>query len=231
MTEPKMPEPPPVKTPQQLEQIRDLRKEMGSLTSEQLPEVVFLHIMNGRDPVILYDSQTGQEVVVQEHYVPTALDLINPDGGFRFVAKKEDAPTYVPNTIKCFLHRDSPERATVDKAGLAGKYCPSENLASVYSKTLHAQHKHKSENAAYQGYLERIGAAAKDEMQRQQLDATLALAGKALGSPVEAKQAAEPQAATDCPEGSCDWKQKSTTKNLAGALAAHGRERHPAGVA
>lgn len=126
------------------------------------------------------------------------------------------APEYKLGTVLCFMHKDSPERATLNAAGLGSKTCVKSTLASDYSKTIHAEHRHRQEWTAYQRYVGGVKEAAREDRQEKQLEATLSIAKAAQGA-----QAVDP----DCP--SCDWKQKPTTKNLAAALAAHAREKHP----
>ena len=205
------------------EEIRDLRAQLDDLSKQDLYEVLFQEINTGREPVTLYRSENGETITIPAYMVPKVINLRDADGRFRFVADKSDAPEFKPNTIKCFMHKDSPDRATLDAAGLAGKTCPAAHLASTYSMNIHAAHRHRYEWAAYQKHLSTESAAKEQEERRQQLEATLAIARAANPQAV-------PEAAPDCPD--CDWKPKPDAKSPATALGMHRKAQHPAvGVA
>jgi len=142
------------------------------------------------------------------------------EGNWMFTQKAEEAPTYVGGTVKCFLHADSPERASgvLDKIGLAGKRCPKDNLASEHSKRIHAATRHGKEQEALQDHLDREEKREYQEGQRKQLDATLALAGKAVSNSGETVVRERLQCSR------CPKKCKSNA-----GLSAHVRGAHPSG--
>ena len=203
------------------ETIRDLRAQLDELSHEDLPGIVFMEINEGRDPATLYHADTGEPIVIMEYMVKRAINLRDKDGAFRFVADAKDAPEYVPPSMLCFMHKDAPEREAIDRAGLAGKTCPKGTLASHYSKTIHAQHRHKQEWAAYQQYLANVASSEERDERRQQLEATLTIARAAQGNGSQAE-------AFDCPD--CDWKTQPGTTRPEAALKMHVKAKHGEGV-
>ena len=190
---------------------RDLRPQTSGLGGLE-KEVLFQHIRTGQSPVTIWAMADGEELEVPEHIVPSAMQKKNAEGNWMFTMKKGEAPPYVGGTILCFLHADSPERASgvLDKIGLAGKRCPKGNLASEHSKRIHAATRHSKEQDAYQDYLDRKEKQEDRSERREQLDATLALAGKATGQvkPVS------------CGVEGCDY--EGTKRQLAGhRMGAH----------
>ena len=206
------------------EQVRDLKQQVEGLATEALPGVVFIEIDEGRELVTIYSTEDGRPVTIPAYMVPPVLDRRREDGQYRFVADKDKAPEYKLGTILCFMHPDAPERATLDAAGLGGKFCRKHTLPSDYAATIHGEHRHRQEWAAYQRYVAGQKEAKREQRLDEQLEATLSIA-RAQGS--QAVEAQAPQAVeTDCPR--CDWQQRPATKNRRAALAAHAREKHPA---
>ena len=161
---------------------RDLRPQASGLGGLE-KEVLFQHIRTGQSPVTIWAMADGEELEVPEHIVASAMQKKDAEGNWMFTQKKEEAPPYVGGTVLCFLHAGSPERESgvLDRIGLAGKRCPKDNLASEHSKRIHAATRHSKEQEAYQDYLDREEKQEDRAAQREQLDATLALAGKAVG--------------------------------------------------
>ena len=211
------------------EQVRDLKSQVEGLATEALPGVVFIEIDEGREPVTIYSTEDGRPVTIPAYMVPPVLDRRREDGEFRFVADKAKAPEYKLGTILCFMHKDSPERAALDAAGLGGKFCRKHTLPSDYAATIHGEHRHRQEWAAYQRYVGNQKEAVREARLDSQLEATLDIARGAR----EAKQAVEaktPQAGErDCPR--CDWQQGASTKNRRSALRMHEKAIHPGEVA
>ncbi|KKL23714.1 hypothetical protein LCGC14_2422640, partial [marine sediment metagenome] len=114
---------------------RDLRPQTSGLGGLE-KEVLFQHIRTGQNPVTIWAMADGEELEIPEHIVASAMQKKDAEGNWMFTQKKEEAPTYVGGTVLCFLHADSPERASgvLDKIGLAGKRCLKSNLASEHSK-------------------------------------------------------------------------------------------------
>ncbi len=198
------------------ERQRDLRQQVQGLATETLDGVVFIEIDEGRELVSLYSTEDGREIQIPAYMVPPVLDRRREDGEFRFVAEKARAPEYKMGTILCFMHPDAPERATLDAAGLGGKFCRKHTFPSDYSKVIHGEHRHKQEWAAYSRYVAGQKEAMREQRSDEQLEATLSIARAAQGS-----QAVDP----DCPR--CDWQQGASTKNRRAALVAHARAKHP----
>ncbi len=187
------------------EKARDLKAQISELSAEDAGEILFLEISPGRVPVTIYRSDTGEPVPVPEYMVKNVMGNRLQDGRFAFVAKKEDAPVYQPGTAKCFLHADSPEREDLKELGLSGITCPAGNLANLHSKRVHGQRRHKQEWAALQELVKDRKEAKQEARQQEQLDATLALAGKAatVATPVEVAA-----------NGTCDICHKTGFKNV-----------------
>ena len=205
------------------EQVRDLRNQVEGLATEALSGVQFIMIDEGRELVSLYSTEDGREIRIPSYMIGPVLDRRREDGEYRFVADKSHAPEYKMGTILCFMHKDSPERATLDAAGLSGKTCRKHTLPSDYSKMIHAEHRHKQEWAAYSRYVGNQKEAKREQRSDEQLEATLSIARAAQGSPeAQAPLAIDP----DCPR--CSWSQGPSTKNRRAALVAHARAKHPA---
>ena len=206
------------------EAVRDLKLQVNGLTTEALPDIEFRHFTPGRTPVTIYAVEDGRPITIPEYQLITVIDKRLEDGRYMFVSDPKDAPEYKLGTILCFLHKDSPERASLDAAGLGGlKFCRKHTLPSTYAKTIHALHRHKQEWGALQDYLKGVKEQGERDDRRQQLEATLAIArGVAQGSP-EAKT--PPAIDPDCPR--CSWRQQPATQNRRAALRMHERAKHP----
>ena len=210
------------------EQVQDLQEQVDGLTHQEIEGMVFQHIRTNRDPVTLYAMTDGEPITIPKYMVAQAKTLRRESGELRFTARKEDAPTYKRGDIKCFLHLESPDRPMVDAAGLTGKTCKAAHLGSNFAKNIHGERRHSREWAAFRSHMDGVREAEKRDEARQQLEATLTIARAAqAGAEAKAPQAAGPEAAHDCED--CDWQQRPSTKNKVAALAAHQREKHPAG--
>jgi hypothetical protein len=177
-------------------------------------EVLFQHIRTGQSPVKIWAMADGEELEVPEHIVASAMQKKDAEGNWMFTQRKEEAPPYVGGTVLCFLHADSLERESnvLDKIGLAGKRCPKGNLASEHSKRIHAATRHSKEQEAYQDYLDRQERQEDRSAQREQLAATLALAGSAVGG--------KPAKLVSCKAEGCDY--EGTKRQLSGhRMGAH----------
>lgn len=164
--------------------LRDLKSEVAELAND--PDTQEISIRETSPPVrkvTLYAVETGQPYQISRKFLSAALEKRLPDGGFAFTNKQEEAPSYKPGEVKCFLHADSPEREVLDEIGLAGRHCPAAHLRSAYSKKIHAEHRHKQEWRTYQDYQADEEKKQDREARDKQLDATLALAGRAAANP------------------------------------------------
>ena len=201
---------------------RDLRTQVSGLGG-LAKEVLFQHIRTGQNPVTIWAFADGEEIEIPEHLLASAMQKKDAGGNWMFTQNKEEAPAYVGGTVLCFLHADSPERESgvLDKIGLAGKRCSKDNLASEHSKRIHAVTRHSKEQEAYQDYLDREEKREDRNAQRQQLDATLALARDAAPLADVRTNVVETKAPA-IPKGTCDVCGKTGFKNV----SAHKRGAH-----
>jgi hypothetical protein len=193
-----MPDTPAVKA----EKVRDLRGQLTGIDEEDEPEILFMQISPGREPITVYSTTDGTPTAVPKYMIRAAMELKNNDGSFRFVAEAKDAPEYKLGTIKCFLHKDSSERPILEMVGLQSATCPKDTLASDHSKRMHALHRHKNEWIAYQEHVEDRKEEKREARLDQQLDATLTLARGGTATAVAV------------PKGECDVCGKTGFKNV-----------------
>lgn len=178
-----------VKTPiEKAEEKRDLRAQLGRIDVDDygdVQEIVFKETSPRRRQSTIYAIRNGQPATMPQYMAEKALDKIDPDtGNYMFTAKKENAPEYKLGTIVCFLHKESPEQPFIQELGLGAMPCRKKTLMNPHSKRMHAKHRHPQEWEAYQDFLNDKKERDADERQEKQLDATLALAGRAAGAPV-----------------------------------------------
>lgn len=193
-----------------------------------MPEILFQHISPGREPVTVYSTKDGCPTPIPAYMLGAAMQLTNEDGTFRFVAQAKNAPKYKLGTIKCFLHKDSPERPILELVGLGSATCPKATLASLHSKRQHGLHRHKQEWAAWQEYVEGKKEEKREARLDEQLEATLAIArgGQATDAAVldrvSAKVHRDPERVVKAIRGECDICGKTGFKNV----GAHKRGAH-----
>ena len=191
---------------------RDLRRQVQNDLGGLSQDVVFQHIRTGRDPVTIYSLQDGEPITIPQSLIHSAMQKTLENGSWMFTDNPDLAPTYKRGTIKCFLHKESTERASglLEAVGLEGKDCIAGQLRSIQSARLHAQHRHRQEWEALSEYVAREERDEDRERQRQQLEATLALAQKA--------GVTAPEEAVYC--GECDY--SGTAKQVQGhRMGAH----------
>ena len=166
---------------------RDLRAQVAELEPGLAGEVVFEHIRTRRGLVTVYSMTDGEALPIPEYMVRAVMTKA-VDGQYLFTDNPSEAPTYRQGTVKCFMHAESSERASgvLDEIGLAGKVCVAGSLANVHSKRIHGERRHGREWAAYQEFIEDKKEEKAIARQEKQLEATLALAGKATDTPVTA---------------------------------------------
>lgn len=194
---------------EQLERSRDLKSQMDDLRRESDQEIIFKETSPPRRYVALYSRVDGEPVQVPEKMAEKALEKRLPDGSYMFTTRIEEAPEYKMGQIKCFLHEESPERLSgiLDEVGLTGVVCPAGHLASLYSKRIHAQHRHRQQWESYQEHIALQKTQEQEDRQQKQLEATLALAGRVAG--VEPEVVLE-QVRHDCPD--CGWENVKNTE-------------------
>jgi hypothetical protein len=91
------------------------------------------------------------------------------------------------NSVKCFLHPESPERAVLNEIGIT-TICESAHLANASSRRIHAERRHRTAWTQYQEHLAEEREAEWRDRQERQLDATLALAKAAAGQSEEVRR-------------------------------------------
>ena len=164
------------------EQARDLRQQISGLEASDQREIVFRDTSPARRKVTFYSTVDGEKIVVPEYMMESVIGKRRPDGEFMFTADKAKAPNYKRGTVKCFLHPDSPDRVILNEIGLAAAICPADTLGNMYSKRVHALHRHRQEWAMYQEHLSEERQVRQDDQQNKQTEAMLALATGASGA-------------------------------------------------
>ena len=168
---------------EQMQQARDLRTQLTGLERDDESEIQFTEWSPGRKMVRLWSVSDGTEILIPRYMVMPALTKRLPDGRYAFTANKEDAPTFKDGNVKCFLAEGSPERESglLAAAGLDHlPSCPAKTLRSVYSKRTHAKNRHSQSWLTLQEHLNEERYETEREERRQQLEATLAIAGRAV---------------------------------------------------
>lgn len=157
------------------EAARDLKAQLAGLGGEDEQEIQFIEWSPGRRMVTIWNMQTGEEITLPRYQALAALNTPNPRGGWMWTAHKEQAPPQKLNSVKCFLHPESPERALLDEIGIT-QVCFSAQLANESAKRRHAR-RHPQSWEQYQEELQRRERAAEKEAQAAQTQAILELAG------------------------------------------------------
>ena len=168
-------------TAEQLERSRDLKVQLKELAQESDQEIVFRETSPRKQYATLYSRADGEPLRVPLKIAERALEKRLPDGGFMFTTRQDEAPEYKLGDFKCFLHPDSIERQSgaLDAVGLTGITCPAAHLSSVYSKRIHALHRHRQQWEAYQEHVSDQKEQAANERQERQTAAMLEMAGRA----------------------------------------------------
>jgi hypothetical protein len=139
-----------------------------------------------------------------------------------FTTDSSKAPVYRLGQVKCFLHPQSNERPILQEIGI-GNTCAAAHLANSYSKRIHAQHRHKQEWAMYQEWVEEQEKEGDKSRQQGQIDAMMALAGKAAGEPARSTRA---KPVSDGPAVTCPTCGKECANDF--GLKAHMRSHKEA---
>lgn len=190
------------------ENLRDLKATISELAKEDDREVIFKETSPMRRKVTLYSLANGEEIQVARAQLEAMLSKRGPQG-YLWTADKSKAPVYREGDVLCFLHPDAPEREVLNKIGIS-TVCMSAHHPNRHAMEIIAQHKHRNQWDAYQAYLAEEQAREDRDMQRQQLEATLALARAAAGNVV-----------TPVEDFTCDV--CGTVAKSAAGLAAHKR--------
>lgn len=92
--------------------------------------------------VYVWDSRTFERAPVLYYMLPSILRRRRPDGSFIWTTND---PKQLPKrgTLKCLLHKDSPDRAEYDKMGL--RTCKKSNITNEFEVKQHMLKKHPKE--------------------------------------------------------------------------------------
>ena len=92
--------------------------------------------------IYIYDTVTHEQSITNRNMLVSQLEKKRPDGTRVFTTVRPKEPPK-RGTLKCYLHKDQPERAHYDAIGLA--VCSKSNLPSQYMVEQHMEHKHRVE--------------------------------------------------------------------------------------
>ncbi len=95
--------------------------------------------------IYVWDTRTFERAPVLSYMLPAKLRDKRPDGSFIWTTND---PKRLPKrgTLKCYLHKDSPEREEFDKMGL--RVCKKSNIINVFEVKQHMIKKHPKEYQA-----------------------------------------------------------------------------------
>lgn len=155
------------------EERRDLLQQVEGIEQDE-SEIVFADTSPRRPMAIIYATLDGEPLIVTRKRARKLLERTLPDGRFMFVADAAKAPAYQKGAVKCFLHKESEERALMDSLGLAGKLCPAGQLANAYAKYIHESGKHVKTYEIWQKHVADEKERAAVQRQERQFEATMA---------------------------------------------------------
>ena len=92
--------------------------------------------------VYAWDSRTYERAPILYYMLPAKLRERRPDGSFIWTTNDPHKLPY-RGTHKCFLHKDSPDRAEYDKMGL--RLCKKSNIINAFEVKQHMEKKHSKE--------------------------------------------------------------------------------------
>lgn len=124
---------------------------------EEMPAPMTVKEISGPGYVWIWDTRTFKKVPVLYYMLPSKLRQRRPDGSYRFTTT-DPGKQPVRGTIKCMLHKDSPERAHYDELGF--RVCIKDNITNDYQLKQHMRKKHPQEWAAIE--------EARKEKERQE---------------------------------------------------------------
>jgi len=117
-------------------------KDVVHKGDDELPSTMKAIEVKSAGWVYIYDTRTGDRSLCNRNMLPQHLRKKREDGSKVFTTVD---PGFRPpqGTLKCMLHKDSPDRAHYDELGLAT--CTKDNLKSKYQVIRHMQKRHKME--------------------------------------------------------------------------------------
>ena len=168
-------------TAELLERQRDLAAQDAALKAESNEDVVFQDMTKRPPPIRVYAMADGEPIDMPPWIARMAMAKRYTDGRYLFTADASKAPTYKLGAVKCFLHAESAARTSglLEAAGVDMWTCKAEHHPSKYAMEEIAKSKHSKQWAALQAYIKEQERLEEKAERRQQLEATLALAGTA----------------------------------------------------
>lgn len=172
---------------QRVEAQRDLRSQMGDLAGEDDQEVQAYEWSPGRRYVTLWSRVDGEEVSLPRYQAVMAVNTPHPtERGSAWTAHGPAcdcgcdpslrAPKARVNSVKCFLHPDSPYRAMLNEIGVS-TICRSEHYPSEMIMWEVAESKHKTALRRYRDAIVQEERKARETKEDARTDAMLKLAG------------------------------------------------------
>jgi len=184
------------------EQRRDLLQQVEGIEQDE-SEILFQDTSPRRPMAIIYATLDGEPIVVTRKRARKLLERKLPDRRFMFVADINKAPRYQKGDVKCFLHKDSPDRELMNSLGLQGKVCLAGQLANAYAKYIHETGKHVKTWDIYQKHVSDKKEAEAIERQDRQFEATMAQNAAILELARGNQGAAHPEATFACEVEGC----------------------------
>lgn len=156
------------------------------------------HTAEDRWPI--WNTETGERVLLPVNMLRKTL-VKRRAGKVAFIAEAADddgnpdgqrpagVPVWVMGGVMCYLHPDHPDRKKFDAMGLSGRFCgdvtmgipPAAHLASEYDRDQHMAHRHRREWGVIKNALEEEGKREDREIQRESIQAMMALAKQRQG--------------------------------------------------
>jgi hypothetical protein len=213
----------------EVEKAISLERELGDIgvNSGAQPEILITMMPNPeRDKIMLWSMEDGTSVITPRYRVKEMLSKVDQFGAQRFTADKAKAPPVVTGSWKCFLSRNSEERANgeLQEAGLMGAtICRYEHGPSEWAKNEHQRKKHPNSSKIWQDYQDRKEREEAREEQREMQRTMMLLASQAAQSKEIADIATANQPV--CPD--CGWRVSLTSRNPGASLNMHMRRYCP----
>lgn len=173
---------------ERMQRVRDLKGAINELSvdPDDQKEIIIRETSPRIRKTTVYSMTDGEPIQVPLKLLELVMYKRDPKTGqYAFTATESEAPKFKLGEIKCFLHPEANDRVLLDEIGLANIHCMSAHLGSLYSKRMHALHRHSQEWAMYQEFVEGRKEQEREARQERQLEATLAIAN-AAGQQVKA---------------------------------------------
>jgi len=113
--------------------------------------------------VYVWDTKSFEKIPILYYMLPAKMRERRPDGSYRFTTNEPKEKPY-RGSIKCFLHKDDPNRKHYDELGF--RYCTKENLTNPYQRERHMQMKHSKEWASIENEKKEKERLEDRELQR-----------------------------------------------------------------